>query len=70
MRQVLSLKDQYMHQFYEEHDTTINGSTVTIIDTSEFPSQRKITLRGYDKSPLCELYIPQTMLVKIEYKKN
>lgn len=52
----------------EEFKTDIEGRRVTSIDLSNFANDRKIVIGDeYDKK-ICELYVPQTMLVKVSYK--
>jgi hypothetical protein len=51
----------------EEYKTEINNRKVTEIDTSSLKQDRRIFLKDKNKRTICEIYVPETALVVIEY---
>lgn len=53
---------------YEEGKTLLNGILIKTIDTTELLNNRKIVIYDENHRMLCEIYVPYTTLVKVEYK--
>jgi hypothetical protein len=56
---------EWITDTYEQHVTEINNKVVYRIDVSNFEHNRKIILFSECDGQICEIYIPQNMIVRI-----